>query len=136
MIDPFGAVLAFIRDDSAVTAIASTRVSSEVADTLPCVRLVDSVSSPTPFGPGSGRLGLISWSGIAQCYGDDSPTGAITARQLAAAVSDALHIIGTRHLSGSRVQVKSSTPTLDGIDRDPDTKWPLYTVRIDAIFVA
>jgi len=135
MVDPFGLILGVIRADAAVVAIASTRVSSEVSDTLPCVVLTDSATTRHPFGPGSSGLGLQAWTGFAKCYGADDPTGAIAARNLAGAVSDSLHGRGVTR-DGSRLMLRAYAPDIDGIDRDPDTRWPLYTVRIEAYLAA
>jgi hypothetical protein len=137
MVDPFGAVLTLIRSDTAVAAIASTRVRNAVkdGDLPPLVVLVDNATSRRPFGPGSGRIGMQLWVGFARCYGPDTDTGAITARQLAGAVSDALH--GLRPTTvGSRYIARAYSPDIDGMDRDPETHWPYYTVRIEAYAAA
>jgi hypothetical protein len=136
MVDPFGVILAILRADSGVQAIAGTRVSSEVSDTLPCVVLTDLTASRRPFGPGTGRLGMQWWVGVAKCYGADSPTGAIAARNLAGAVSDALHNHGPYSGSASRWMARSYAPEMDGMNRDPDTRWPEYDVAIDGYFAA
>ena len=134
MIDPFGLILATIRADSGVGAIASARVSSEAPSTLPAVWVKDTVTTRRPFG--NADLGLQAWTGVAECYGADNPTGAITARQLAGAVSDALH--GKRGLrdSNDRFVFRAYAPEIDGMERDPDTRWPFYTVRIEAYLAA
>lgn len=136
MIDPFGLVLSLIRGDSGVQAIASTRVSSEAPTTLPAVQLVDLATSRRPFGPTSGNLGLQAWTGVAKCYGADNPTGAITARQLAGAVSDALHGRGVSKDATNRMLLRAYAPDIDGMDRDPDTRWPFYSVRVEAYLAA
>lgn len=130
MIDPFGLILATIRGDSGVQAVASTRVSSEAPTTLPAVWLKDGPTTRRPFGLAD--LGLQGWSGFAECYGADDPTGAITARQLAGAVSDALH--GRRGIrdSSNRFIFRAYAPEIDAMERDPDTRWPFYTVRLEA----
>jgi hypothetical protein len=126
--DPFGAVVTLLRADTAVAAIVSTRVSSEVG-TLPCVQIIDSATTRRPFGPGSASLGLQLWSGFARCYAADTPTGAVTARQLAAAVSDALHGIKAR--VGSRYIARAWAPDIDGMERDPELRYPFYDVRLE-----
>ena len=136
MIDPFGVVLAIVKADTAVQAIASTRVSSEVSDTLPCVVIADLSANRRAFGQGSGRLGMQWWVGVAKCYGDDSPTGAITARNLAGAVSDALHNHGPYSGTNSRYMARAYAPEVDGMTRDPDTHWPQYDVAIEGYFAA
>jgi hypothetical protein len=130
MTDPYGVVLAAIKADTAVAAIASTRVSSEMSSSTPCVVLVDLASTRRPFGPQSGGLGLQAWTGVARCYGPDTPTGAITARQLAGAVSDALADKGRVNGTSGRVLVRTYAPELAGLDRDPDTRLPHYDVSI------
>lgn len=136
MIDPFGIILATIRGDSGVQAIASTRVSSEAPSTLPAVQLKDGPSTRRPFGATSGNLGLQAWTGFAECYAADNPTGAITARQLAGAVSDALHgLRGVRDAS-DRFIFRAYAPDIEAMERDPDTRWPFYTVRIEAYLAA
>lgn len=136
MIDPFGLILATIRGNAGVQAIASTRVSSEAPSTLPAVWLKDGPTSRRPFGPTSGNLGLQWWSGFAECYAADTPTGAITARSLAGAVSDALHGHGWIRDATSRYMLRSYAPDIEAIERDPDTRWPFYTVRIEAYLAA
>lgn len=136
MIDPFGTILGLLRANTAVAAIASTRVTSEAPTTLPGVQLVDLATSRRPFGPSSGNLGLQSWTGVARCYAADTPTGAIDARRLAGAVSDALHGRGWYRDSSNRYMLRAYAPEIDGMDRDPDTRWPFYTVRIEAYLAA
>lgn len=136
MIDPFGLILATIRSDTAVQAIASTRVSSEAPSTLPAVWLKDGPTTRRPFGPTSGNLGLQSWTGFAECYAADTPTGAITARQLAAAVSDLMNGHGWIRDGSNRYMLRSYAFDIEGLERDPDTRWPFYTVRIEAYLAA
>jgi hypothetical protein len=136
MTDPFGVILAILRADAGVAAIASTRIGAEPADTLPCVVIGDLATTRRPFGSRSGNLGLQLWMGFARCYGADSPTGAINARALAGAVSDALHGHGATRGSSSRWMLRSYAADLDGLVRDPDTHWPYYDVRIDGYFAA
>lgn len=135
MIDPFGAVVTLLKADTAVTALVSTRVSSEIATPLPCVQIIDNAAARRPFGPGSGRMGMQFWQGIARCWAADSPTGAIAARQLAGAVSDALHnhrptTVGTRYIA------RAYAPDIDGITRDPETRRPFYDVRLEVYAAA
>lgn len=137
MKDPYGALVALLRGDSAVTAIAGARVSSE-AQAGPCVQLIDTVSTVRPFGPGSGRMGMQRWMGVARCWGTSSPTdvtGAITARQLAGAVVDALHNHRPTTV-GDRFVARVYAPDIDGVVRDPETRRPWYDVRIEAIAAA
>lgn len=127
MKDPYGAALVLIRDAPAVAAIVNGRVSGS-AQTPPSVQLIDNASTRRPFGIGSARLGLQYWQGFARCFGDDSPTGAILARQLAGAVSDAIHGVAVR---GTTYIARAWAPDLEGINRDPDTRWPHYDVRLE-----
>lgn len=131
--DPFGAVVTLLRADTAVAAIAGTRVSSEVG-ALPCVQIIDNATSRRPFGPGSGTLGMQYWQGFARCYAADTPTGAIQARQLAAAVSDAMHGIKAR--VSSRYIARAWAADIDGMQRDPDTSYPFYDVRLEVYAAA
>ena len=135
MLDGFGVILALIRADAGVAAIAGTRIGAEAA-APPCVVLVDLASTARPYGPGSRLLGLQRFLGAARCYGEDSPTGAITARQLAGAVLDALDGHGIHVGTSSRLMLRSWAPTIDGLVRDPDTHWPQYDVAIDAVLAA
>jgi hypothetical protein len=131
--DPYPAVLSALRADSAVVAIATQAKVSSTVQAPPCVRLIDNSSTRNPFGQGSGRLGLQLWIGFARCYGTDDPAGAILARQLASAVSDALH---GRIFPGSTFVFRAYAPDIEGLDRDPDTKWPYYDVRVEAYTAA
>jgi hypothetical protein len=146
MKDAYGAVLTLIRGISAVTALVPVeRIGSVVPPdgtdglALPFVRLVDMPASRRPFGPGSGRLGMQLWRGIAQCYGptrssvtgDPIATGPITARQVAGAVSDGLHNRGPVSV-GSTYLARVYAPEVSGQLSDPHTGWPFYTVRLEA----
>lgn len=129
MRDPFGAVVTLLRADAAIAAIAGTRVSSEVQAT-PCIQVIDNSSTVRPYGPGSGRVNLQLWRGIARCWSADSPSGAIQARQLAGAVIDAMHNlppvkVGTTYIG------RAYAPEMDGITRDPDTRRPFYDVLLE-----
>lgn len=136
MIDPFGLVLGLIRDDPTVAGIAGDRVSSRQGLEPPSIRLTDLVTTRRPFGPGSGRLGMLGWTGAAICYGPDAVTGDVTAYQLAAAVSDALHNHRPHTDASGRLTFAVYASDIDGVDRDPDTDWPMYTVPLYGIFAA
>jgi hypothetical protein len=131
--DPYGTVLVLIRDDPAVTAIVGQKVSGS-AEAPPSVQLIDNASTRRPFGVGSSGLGLQYWQGFARCYGPDNDTGAITARQLAGAVSDALHLHPAYR--GSTFILRTYAPDIDGLSRDPDTHWPYYEVRLEVYAAA
>lgn len=132
MKDPYGTVLVVLRDDSAVSAIVGSGGSAKVsnrAEAPPSVQIVDSVTTRRPTGLGSGGLGLQLWQGFARCFGPDAVGGDKTARQLAGAVSDALH--GRHAIAGSTFIVRAYAPEIDGVFRDPLTKWPYYDVRLE-----
>lgn len=132
MKDPFGSVLVVIRDAAAVSAIVGSAANAKVsnrAEAPPSVQLIDQVSTRRPTGIGSSRLGLQLWQGIARCFGPDAIGGDVTARQLAGAVSDAVH--GRHAVAGSTFLVRAYAPDLDGVFRDPVTKWPYYDVRLE-----
>jgi hypothetical protein len=114
-----------------VQAIVGTRVSSEV-QAMPCVQLIDLVSTVRPFGPGSGGTGLQRWIGVARCWSSDSPTGAIQSRQLAGEVQDAMDQHWAAQV-GTRFICRAYAPDIDGLTRDPDTHRPYYDVRVEAI---
>ena len=132
MKSPFGTILLTIRDDPAVAAIVGAKVSS-VAEEPPSVRLRSGPRTRLPFGPGSGRLGMQLWFGVAQCYGTPDPAGAILAEQLAGLVSDALH---GKKIHGSAYIARCWTPEIGELLRDPDTDWPYHPVRIEAYAAA
>jgi hypothetical protein len=136
VIDPFGVLLALLRADPDVLAIVPASRISSVPTSPPCVVLGGGGRTRRPFGPTSGNLGLQLWLGWARCYGPDDTTGTVTVGALAGAVSDALHGHGPYIGSGNRYMVRSYTPDIDEIERDPDTHWPSQDVRIEAHFAA
>jgi hypothetical protein len=130
--DPYGTVLVLLRDSSAVSAIVGSGSAAKVsnrAEAPPSVQIIDQVTTRRPTGLGSGSLGLQLWQAIARCFGPDAVGGDVTARQLAGAVSDELH--GRKAVRGSTFLVRAYAPEIDGIFRDPDTKWPYYDVRLE-----
>lgn len=135
MNDPFGTVLLAIRADDIVASIVgdtSLKVTSRAAQP-PSVRLRNQGTSLTPFGTNSNTVGVQLATYIAQCYGlDDDPNGEMVASQLARAVSDVMHGLGARRGSGSNLIIRSWTPDISEVLRDPDTDWPYHTVRIEA----
>lgn len=132
MKDPFGALLVLIRDAPAVVSIVTDGAAKVTNRAIapPSVHLFDTVASRRPTGIGSGLLGLQYWQGIARCFGPDAVGGDVTARNLAGAVSDALH--GRHAVPGTTFLLRVYAPEIDGVFRDPDTKWPYYDVRIEA----
>lgn len=152
MKDVTGMVVTEIRDAPAVAALGvGDRVwAAEIApprtwsaggsrtDPRPCVVVVQLVRSRTPFGPGSGRIGLQRPRYAVRCYGapdakGDGRVARRNSRELAGAVSDVVHQKGPRvdatgraiHLS---VDVGAGSPGVD-----PDTSWPYETVVISVI---
>lgn len=132
MKSPYGTILVTIRDDAAVAAIVGDKVSS-VAEEPPSVRLLSGPRTRRPFGPGSGRVGMQLWFGLAQCYGTPDPAGAILAEQLAGLVSDALH---GRKIHGAAYVARCWASEIGELLRDPKTDWPYHTVRIEAYAAA
>lgn len=131
-VDPTGAVITLLRADAAVSAIAGGKVRGEVltGETPPLVVVVENAATRRPFGPGSGRLGMQLSTLVVRCYGADSNAGAIQARQLAGAASDALHGMGPT-VVGTKYLARTYAPDLSGVTRDPDTRWPHVDVRVD-----
>jgi hypothetical protein len=132
MVDPLGAAITLLRSDAAVAAIAGVKVRGEVltGEAPPLVVIVENATTRRPFGPGSGRIGMALSTLVARCYGPDATGGAITARQLAGAVSDAFHglpptTVGTKYLA------RGYAPEIGGLERDPITKWPFHPVTVD-----
>lgn len=132
MIDPTGAVITFLRANAGVTGIAGVKVRGEVlaGEEPPLVVVEENAVSRRPFGPGSGRLGMQLSTVLIRCYGGDSPTGAIQARQLAGAVSDCLHGARPGVVNGKQLLLTYAVD-IGGPDRDPLTRWPFRPVVAD-----
>lgn len=134
MHDPFGSVLALIRDAPGIVAIVGSPADPKVQNRAvapPSVQIVDSVTTRRPTGIGSARLGLQLWQGFARCFGPDAVGGDVTARQLAGAVSDALDGKHAVSGTGGTFLLRIYAPEIDGVFRDPDTRWPYYDVRLE-----
>ena len=129
MEDAKGALITLLRSSTAVTAIVAGRVGAYDA-APPSVRIRAMPASRRPFGPGSGRLGMQLFRAVAQCYGDDSPTGQVLARQLAGVVSDFLHNRGPATV-GSTFIARMYASEISEALRDPDSKRPCHTVRVE-----
>lgn len=129
MVDPLGALITYLRADTAIAAIAGSRVRGEVlaGDAPPLVVVEENAATRRPFGPGSGRIGMQLSTVVCRCYGADSPTGAIQARQLAGAVSDALHDARPGVISGKYLVITYAVD-IGGADRDELTRWPFRPV--------
>lgn len=128
MTTAYGAVVSILQADSAVAAIVGARVGPNTVST-PCVQLVDNAETRRPYGPGSASVGMSYWQGFAKCFAPDTPAGKAQARALAGAVSNALH--GIKATVGTCYIARAWASDIEGLDRDPDKKWPLYTVRIE-----
>lgn len=145
MKDGFGAILTLIRGIGPVAMLVEV---DRIGSTVPAdpdglrkafIQLRDMPASRRPFGPGSGRLGVHLWRGIAQCYGptrssvtgDPIATGPITARQVAGALSDGLHNRGPITVDSTFVS-RVYAPEISEQQTDPHTGWPFYTVRLEA----
>jgi hypothetical protein len=129
MKDLVGPLVVTARDDTAVAAITPRVRGGELAegDTAPAVVFVLASNSRSPFGPGKSRLGMQQPRVYANCYG----VTAQQASQLAGAVSDALHQLSPRTISGKPIH-----QVLDdgwgGVVLDPTTKWPTITIVFNA----
>lgn len=132
MKDPMGWLITTLRADTAVAALVSSKVRGEVLDgeTPPLVVVTENATTRRPFGPGSGWIKMQLATYVAKCYGPDATTGAITARQLAGAVSDAVHNHSPSKV-GTTYVARAYASELEGLQRDPDTRWPHVDVRID-----
>jgi hypothetical protein len=125
MNDLLGPVLVTIRDFPAVAAITTRVRGGELAagDTAPAVVIVALSNTRSPFGPGKGRIGLQGPRYAVNCFGVTYQQSA----QLAGAVSDALHNLSPRTVSG-----KTLHQVIDdgwgGPVRDPATGWATETV--------
>lgn len=126
-----GKVLIEVRDDPVVSAITSRVRVLEPApgDVPPMVIIVKAGSSRTPFGQGSGHLGLLEDVYYARCYG----TTRIQAEQLAGAVSDAMHDKGPRP---GRTLLLTLEDGGGGSEVEPDTKYNLEVLTLRAIGAA
>jgi hypothetical protein len=130
MIDPFGALVTLLRADATVASIVSNKVRGEASGDPPMVVIVEGGTTRRPFGPGSGRIGMQLVTYLLRCYGPDSPTGAITARMLAGAVSDVLHGLPPTKV-GTKYLARAYAPEISGAERDPVTRWPYHVVTVD-----
>lgn len=128
MTTAYGAVVSILQADSAVAAVAGSRIGPNTVS-LPCVQLIDNAETRRPYGPGSGSVGMTYWTGFARCYAPDTPAGKAQARALAGAVSNALH--GIKQVVGTCYIARAWASDIEGALRDPDKKWPYYDVRIE-----
>lgn len=133
MNDLLGPLVTTARDNTAVSAITTRVRGGQLAtgDVAPAVVIVSLSNTRSPFGPGRSRLGLQGPRFGANCYG----VTAIQATQLAGVVSDSLHQLSPRTISG-----KTFHEILDdgsgGPILDPATGWALATVIFQVTGVA
>jgi hypothetical protein len=125
VVDLTGPIVTTVRDNAAVAAITTRVRGGELAsgDTAPAVVIVSLGNTRSPFGPGRGRLGLQQPRLAANCYAATYQQAA----QLAGAVSDALHLLSTRTISGKVIRLVIDDGW-GGPVLDPGTGWVTETV--------
>lgn len=125
MIDLTGPIVVTIRDNPAVAAITTRVRGGELAsgDTAPAVVVVLLGNTRSPFGQGRSRLGLQAPRFGINVYG----ASYIQAAQLAGAVSDALHLLSPRVISGKTVH-EILDDGWGGPVHDPATGWVTETI--------
>ena len=125
--DLTGPLVTTIRDNPAVAAITSRVRGGELSpgDTAPAVVVISLGNTRSPFGPGNARLGLQGPRFGINVYATTYPLAA----QLAGAVSDSLHLLSPRVISG-----KTFYEILDegwgGPVLDPQTKFVTETIVV------
>lgn len=125
MIDLTGPIVTTVRDNPAVAAITTRVRGGELAsgDTAPAVVIVSLGNTRSPFGPGHARLGLQQPRLAATCFGVTYQQAA----QLAGVVSDALHLVRGRTISGKVIH-QIMDDGWGGPVLDPTTGWATETV--------
>ena len=120
MNDLLGPVLVTIRDFPAVATITTRVRGGELAagDTAPAVVIVRLSNTPSPFGPGHGRIGLQGPRYGATVYA----TTYQQAAQLVGAVHGALHNLSARTVSGKGIH-QVIVDSWSGPTRDQATGW-------------
>jgi hypothetical protein len=144
-LDPIGLVVRNLRDDPGVSAITSRIAGGGIdpawpkPDPRPCVVVIGSTPSRSPFGPGSSRLGLQEQLVVIRCYGsggngDDERPSQVSSAQLRGAVVDALHGKTVRRYANGRRIYLSDSLAGGGPTEDPDTRWQyeITTARVVA----
>ncbi len=127
-----GRVITEIKDDAAVAAIVSDRVAGGEPGLRwapPMVIVVKAGQSRSPFGQGSGHLGLQEAVYYAHCYGATR----VQAEQLAGAVSDAMHDKGPRP---GRTILLSVEDGGGGSELEPGTNYPVEVLTLRAVGAA
>lgn len=127
MNDLLGPVVTTVRDNAAVAAITSRVRGGELApgDTAPAVVIVSLGNTRSPFGPGHSRLGMQQPRIAASTYATSYQASA----QLTGAVSDALHLLSNRVISGKTLRLIKDEGW-GGPVLDPKTGW----VKNDVVF--
>jgi hypothetical protein len=145
-LDPIGLVVRDLRANAAVAAI-TTRIaggdfdpkwSENGADPRPCVVVVGSGRSRSPWGAGSSRLGLQDQLVITRCYGgggdgNDERPAIVSSAQLRGLVEDALHNKGIRRFESGRRIYQSDSLSGGGPSVDPDTRWRYETATFHVV---
>lgn len=128
--DLTGPIVTLIRDNPAVAAITPRVRGGELAsgDIAPAVVVVSLSNTRSPFGRGTGRLGLQAPRYAVNCYA----TTYQAAAQLAGAVSDALHQLSARNVSNKTIH-QVVDDGWGGPVLDPVTKWPTETVVFQVV---
>lgn len=125
MNDLLGPLVVTIRDNAAVAAITPRVRGGELAqgDTAPAVVITRASNSRSPFGPGRARLGMQQPVYYATCYGATF----IQLDQLMGAVSDALHLLSNRTISGKVIRLVTDEGWAGPV-LDPTTRKPMDTI--------
>lgn len=128
-VDLLGKVLTEVRDWPAVAAITTRVRGGEFApgDAPPCVVIRKLANDLAPFGRGY-RAGLQRPLFSVQAYGNSY----LQAGQLAAAITDAIHLRGPRKASGRYIAL-SLVESGGDQSKDPDTNWPVETLVVSAV---
>jgi hypothetical protein len=137
--DPTGAVITNVLrlDDDLMTALLNRPKAvsgGEVRVDAPTVTVVNLTVSPTPFGPGSRRIGLAEWRYAIRCRGRRIDTGDIEAMEIAGHV---VRILGygswVKKVVGSQTYAiaQSLEQQTTGPIPDPDTQEPTAVVLVN-----
>jgi len=137
--DPTGTVIVdVLRADADLMAALLNRdkavTGGEVQADAPTVTVVNLNVNPTPFGPGSRRIGLADWAYAIRCRGRRTPTGDIEAMAIAGHVSRILGYSGwTKKVQGSQTFAiaQSLEQQTTGPIPDPDTQEPTAVVLVN-----
>lgn len=127
-VDPLGKLLTEIRDFPSVAAITSRIRGEELAqgDVPPLVIIR---SFPTSRLTGALRIPILRHGFAILCYG----TTPKQATQLALAVAEAVQTLEPRTNAAGTAIYQSFHGTINGVETDPDTKWPFRTIFPSAL---